>query len=152
MVNLVENLKPPFYIAIINDNVKLNPLVYDASPTDTMVSIAPHQSGFLGLEAARDYHGKWVTISYWSDIDSEKAWEHKSDIQIRKHFDGIDLKKSCTINVSKINHKLGSSKKLYGNKLVTSKILSSSICGFVSLLYSALTNMFVHKPTNQLKF
>ena len=148
MVNLVENLKPPFYIAIINDIVRLNSLADEVSPTDTMVSIAPHQSGFLGLEATRNYQGKWLTISYWSDIDSEKVWEDKGDILIRKHFDGIGLKQACTISVSKINHKLESSKKFYTEKTTIPKILSSSICAFFIFLASTLTNVFFHKSTN----
>ena len=109
MASLVENLKPPFYVAIINDNKNPESFDYEIAPFDKMVSIAPHQPGFLGLETTKDEQGKWLIISYWSDINSEKDWEFNSDKLIRKYFDGMPLKEFCAIRVSKINRKIKSS-------------------------------------------
>ena len=111
-----------------------------------MVSIAPHQPGFLGLETTRDKKGKWVTISYWSDINSEKSWEQKGDNQIRKHFNGIALKETCAIYVTQINHKLSSSKKLYMNSWAIPKIILSSFIGALIIgSFSVILHLLSHK-------
>ena len=151
MSSLVNNLKPPFYAAIIEDNK--NPLSYDyeISPTDKLVSIAPHQLGFLGLETTKDKKENWVIISYWIDMDSEKAWEHIGDKQIQKHFDGVALKETCTISVLKINRKIGSSKKLYAGTRawnIYKIIMSTSIGEFVISTFSVIQGMLNHKAIN----
>jgi len=146
MISLVENLKPPFHIAIIKDNKNPEFFNDEISPIDKMVSIAPHQPGFLGLETTRDRKGKWVTISYWSDIVSEKAWEQIGDKQIRKLFNGSALKETCAISVSQINHKLGLSKMLYASSLSIPKIIFSlSIGAFIISSFSVITHMISHK-------
>ena len=144
--NLVENLTPPFYAAFLNDNKSLKLFDSEISPADRMVSIAPQQSGFLGLETTRGKKGTWVTISYWSDMDSEKKWEQKGDNQIRKHFEGIALKETCTIRISKINHKLKSSKRLYtGTRSLSEIIMSSSISTFIFSSCSLILQILSHK-------
>lgn len=146
MASLVQNLIPPFYVAIINDNK--NQLFFNdtISPIDKMVTIAPHQPGFLGLETTRDKQGKWVTISYWSDMHSEKAWEHRGDKQIRKHFDGIVLKEFCAIRVLKINRKLKSSKKLYASRLAIPEIIKLPFIGTLIIgSISVIAHMLGHK-------
>lgn len=42
-----------------------------------MVELASKQSGFLGVESAREEIG--ITVSYWSDLESIKNW--KSNIE-----------------------------------------------------------------------
>jgi heme-degrading monooxygenase HmoA len=146
VASLVKNLKPPFYVAIINDNKSFSFFNNKISPIDKMVSIAPHQPGFLGLETTRDKQGKWVTISYWSDINSEKSWEEKGDKQIRKHFNGTSLKETCAIYVTQINYKLSSSKKLYMNSWpITKIIMSSSIGALIVGSFSVILHMLSHK-------
>ena len=107
MASLAENLKPPFYAAILNEGERHETFDGDTTPIDEMVSIAPGQPGFLGLETTRDKQGKQLTISYWQDMDAERAWEHRGDNEIRKRFHGRALKDACHIRVSKIEHKVG---------------------------------------------
>lgn len=146
MASLAENLKPPFYAAILNEGGR--PKTYDdeITPTDEMVSIAPSQPGFLGLETTSDKEGKCVTISYWSDLQAEKAWEHRGDNEIRKHFDGQALKDSCSIRVSKIDHKIGQDKALRADVrefVVENKM--ASVAALVLGLVPVLTSLFRHE-------
>ncbi len=139
MANLIENLSPPFYVAIIKDKDFPMEINNEITPTDKMVSIAPHQLGFLGLEATRDKQGKSVTISYWSDINFERSWEQKGDKQIREHFDGIVLKDTCTIHTSKITHKIKSSKKLYtDNRTIPQIVFPSSIRALITASFTVI--------------
>jgi hypothetical protein len=149
VASFVKNLKPPFYAAIINDKKNSNFFDDEISPTDKMISIAPHQPGFLGLETTIDRHGKWETISYWSDIDSEKSWEYKSDIQIRKQFGGIALNDTCAIRVSKINYKVRSSKMLYSDTRFFPKIMMLSSTGaFIIGSFFVISHMFDQKAVH----
>jgi len=46
-----------------------------------MVALAKQQKGFMGINHVRDQDGYGITISYWKDENSAKAWrdneEHK---------------------------------------------------------------------------
>ena len=49
--------------------------------SDRMIELARHQPGFLGVESVREENGLGITVSYWRDQDSIRAWgehaEHK---------------------------------------------------------------------------
>ncbi|MBE0384248.1 hypothetical protein PCARR_b0195 [Pseudoalteromonas carrageenovora IAM 12662] len=42
-----------------------------------MIELAEQQSGFLGMESAREDVG--ITVSYWADLDSIKNWKDNSE-------------------------------------------------------------------------
>ena len=44
-----------------------------------MVELAAQQPGYLGVESARDAQGFGITVSYWADTDSVKAWKQQTD-------------------------------------------------------------------------
>ena len=113
MGSLAERLDPPFYAAILNDNTGQR--LEDAdhlAPSDEMVSLAPGQPGFLGLETTEDQTGRYVAVSYWRDMDALKAWEQRGDFEIRKRFAGVGLKETCALRISKVSKRLGSGKHL----------------------------------------
>ncbi|RUR40824.1 antibiotic biosynthesis monooxygenase family protein [Vreelandella populi] len=78
MPNIANTPEPPYY-AVIFTSVRTDiEDGYDEMAV-RMVELAAQQSGFLGVESARNEVG--VTVSYWADLDSIKAWkahaEHK---------------------------------------------------------------------------
>jgi len=146
MPSLAENLKPPFYAAIINEDARHKTFDDEITPTDEMVSLAPSQPGFLGLETTWDKSGKWVTVSYWTDIQSEKAWEERGDNEIRKHFNGQALKEACVIRVSKIDHKIGPDKSLRaGMPAIPESSMAASISAFALSAFPAIANLLRHE-------
>ena len=46
---------------------------------DRMVELAAQQSGYLGIESARDTEGFGITNSFWADDDSIRAWKRDVD-------------------------------------------------------------------------
>ena len=50
-----------------------------AAMAEAMVERAAKQPGFLGVESVRDVDGQGITVSYWADEESIKAW--KSDAE-----------------------------------------------------------------------
>ena len=107
MGSLAEKLDPPFYAAILNDNTEQRlENAEHLAPSDEMVSLAPGQPGFLGLETTEDQTGKYIAVSYWRDMDALKAWEQRGDFEIRKRFAGVGLKETCALRISKVSEKL----------------------------------------------
>ncbi len=51
---------------------------YDAMAS-RMVELAGQQPGFLGIESVRDSDGSGITVSYWRDMESIKAWKNVAE-------------------------------------------------------------------------
>lgn len=64
--------KPPYY-AVIFTSVRTEGDDGYAAMAGRMVELAQQQPGFLGVESARD--GVGITVSYWRDLESIRAWK-----------------------------------------------------------------------------
>lgn len=102
MESLTENLKPPYYAAILNEKRDDFADNDDPAPTDQMVTLATRQPGFLGLETGQDRAGTRVTVSYWRDIDSIEGWKAVGDIAMADGL-GIRLADACDIWITHIS-------------------------------------------------
>ena len=71
--------KPPYY-AVIFTSLRTEGDQGYAEMADRMVALAQTQPGFLGLESAREELG--ITVSYWQDLASIKAWKQNIDHQL----------------------------------------------------------------------
>ena len=72
--------KPP-YLAVIFSSQRSDedPEGY-AQTAEQMVALAAQQPGFLGVETtARDANGFGMTVSYWRDRASIRAWRAHAD-------------------------------------------------------------------------
>ena len=78
MASLADNLEPPYYAAIIQNDA--NATGEDTiSPADKLVTLAVRRPGFLGLETARSNDGKSLTVAYWRDMSDVEGWTSESD-------------------------------------------------------------------------
>jgi len=111
MKTVAENLKPPFVAAIMLDAVQAD-FEDGPSPSDEMVSLAPSQDGFLGLETTRDDQERWISISYWHDHESFTAWRKAGEVHVARLFNGLDLERACKFRVSKVEEPVFTSKPL----------------------------------------
>jgi heme-degrading monooxygenase HmoA len=71
--------RPPYYAVIFTSHRTDGDNGY-AEMATKMVDLAAQQSGFLGIESAREDLG--ITVSYWSDLESIKSW--KANIEHRQ--------------------------------------------------------------------
>ena len=75
---IAQTPEPPYY-AVVFTSVRTEGDNGYAEMAQKMVDLAAQQPGFLSIESARDEVG--ITVSYWADLDSIKAWkmnvEHK---------------------------------------------------------------------------
>lgn len=65
---------PPYYAVIFSSQRNASDDGYEAM-SQRMVELAAAQDGFLGAESARDAHGFGITVSYWQDEASIRAWK-----------------------------------------------------------------------------
>ena len=77
MASLSDNLKPPYYAAIIDSKINNN-IDEPANEGDQLVALAVRRPGFLGLETARAEDGRPVTVSYWRDLSDVENWQTAS--------------------------------------------------------------------------
>ena len=72
----------PYYAVIFTSQRTTDDESGYAQMADRMDLLARQQPGFLGVESWRDSNGSGVTISYWTDLASIRAWrdnlEHRS--------------------------------------------------------------------------
>jgi len=69
---IAETPAPP-YVAVIFTSVRTDGDDGYAAMAATIERLAREQPGYLGIEAARE--GVGITVSYWRDEASAKAWK-----------------------------------------------------------------------------
>ncbi|TYL47337.1 antibiotic biosynthesis monooxygenase family protein [Marinomonas sp. IMCC 4694] len=68
--------KPPYYAVIFTSTRSEADNGY-GEMANRMVALAEQQSGFLGIESAREDIG--ITVSYWADLESIKRWKANAE-------------------------------------------------------------------------
>ena len=79
---IAEIRREPHYAVVFTSIRQEDSGVDYAVAAERMLELAAMQDGFLGVESARDDQGLGITVSYWRDLESIKAWhsvsEHKN--------------------------------------------------------------------------
>jgi heme-degrading monooxygenase HmoA len=70
---LIANTPEPPYYAVIFTSVRTEVDNGYEEMAKRMVDLAQLQPGFLGMESARNDVG--ITVSYWTNLESIKAWK-----------------------------------------------------------------------------
>jgi len=73
---------PPYYAVIFTSTLRDDAAPGYEAMADAMVALASKQPGYLGFETARGEDGLGVTVSYWRDEASIKAWKAVADHRI----------------------------------------------------------------------
>ncbi|MCM3598748.1 antibiotic biosynthesis monooxygenase [Metabacillus idriensis] len=76
MSGIARTPEPPYYAVIFASERTDEDNGYGRM-ADKMVELASHQSGFLGVESARDEE-LGITVSYWNSLDSIQKWKEQS--------------------------------------------------------------------------
>ena len=73
---IAKTPEAPYYAVIFSSLTTADGEGY-AQTAARMVELAAQQPGFLGVESAREELG--ITVSYWADLDSIKAWKRNAE-------------------------------------------------------------------------
>ncbi len=76
-MSLIANTPKSPYYAVIFTSIRTNGDNGYGEMAEKMLNLAEQQTGFLGVESARETIG--ITVSYWSSLESIKTW--KSNIE-----------------------------------------------------------------------
>ena len=68
--------EPPYY-AVIFTSLRTGDDEGYGETLERMLELAAGLPGYLGIESARD--GLGITVSYWADLDSIKAWKRDTE-------------------------------------------------------------------------
>jgi len=74
---MIARTPEPPYVAVIFTSLRTEGDNGYAAMSARMDRLAAEQPGYLGIEAARD--GLGVTVSYWRDEDSARAWKQVAE-------------------------------------------------------------------------
>ncbi len=72
MTLLASTPTPPYYAVIFSSHRTRGDDGY-AAMAEKMLELASKQTGFLGVESAREAIG--ITVSYWSNLESIRNWK-----------------------------------------------------------------------------
>jgi heme-degrading monooxygenase HmoA len=87
-MSFARNLTLPYYAVIFSSQRREGDQGY-ARMADKMAEMATQQPGYLGMESSRDADGFGITVSYWRDAESVRAWK-----QVAEHLGAQALGKS----------------------------------------------------------
>lgn len=76
MTRLAQTPTPPYYAVIFTSITSKDTTGY-SDMSEKMFDLAAQQPGYLGIDSAREKLG--ITVSYWRDVESIKAWKKKSE-------------------------------------------------------------------------
>ncbi|MDC8784837.1 antibiotic biosynthesis monooxygenase family protein [Roseateles koreensis] len=82
----------------------------DAGYGDTgerMAALAAEQTGYLGVESARDASGLGITISYWRSEADIAAWRRHAEHQLARDQGRRDWYQHYTVRVAKVERAYG---------------------------------------------
>jgi heme-degrading monooxygenase HmoA len=76
MSKISSTPKPPYY-AVIFTSIRTDEDKGYSKMAEKMVELATRQSGFLGIESARENIG--ITVSYWSNLKAIESWKQNTE-------------------------------------------------------------------------
>ncbi len=77
-MSIAPTPQPPYFAVIFSSQRTTDDADGYARMADAMAALAPSQSGYLGVESARDGSGFGITVSYWRDEESIAAWKRNA--------------------------------------------------------------------------
>ena len=80
---MIANTPEPPYTAVIFTSLRTDGDDGYRAMAKRMGELAAEQPGYLGIESARD--GLGITVSYWANDDSARAWKQIGEHLVAQH-------------------------------------------------------------------
>jgi heme-degrading monooxygenase HmoA len=93
--------EPPYYAVIFSSRRTPGDAGYGAMG-ERMAALAQEQPGFLGVESTRDADGFGITVSYWTDEASIRAWKNHAEHRIAQETGMQDWYQHYETRVAKV--------------------------------------------------
>lgn len=96
---LINTPEPPYYAVIFSSKLIKDDVDY-FEMASRMEELAKNQTGFLGLEHARDEIG--ITISYWTNKEAIINWKNDLEHQVAQKIGKEKWYEQYSIRIAKV--------------------------------------------------
>ncbi|WP_138752348.1 antibiotic biosynthesis monooxygenase family protein [Paenibacillus sinopodophylli] len=100
MSGIAKLPSPPYYAVVFVSERTEGDNGY-GHMADVMVELASRQSGYLGIESARD-NELGITVSYWETLEAIKAWKENAAHQVAQQRGKSEWYRSFALRISKV--------------------------------------------------
>ena len=97
---MAELYQTPYYAVIFSSKLTEQDSKDYEDMAEQMLDLAKKQTGFLGLDSARDKMG--ITVSYWKDLDSIRQWKEQLDHQHAQNLGREKWYSSYEVRIAKV--------------------------------------------------
>ena len=102
---MIAATPPAPYYAVIFTSLRTEGDNGYGKMADRMVELAAQQPGFLGVESARE--GLGITVSYWQDLASIKAWKMNAEHLVAQQTGRSDWYTQYKTRIAKVERDYG---------------------------------------------
>ena len=92
---------PPYY-AVIFTSLRTEVDAGYAAMSEKMDALAAQQPGYVGIESSRIQGGLSITVSYWEDEASLKAWKRVAEHQLAQMLGKERWYRHYTLRVARV--------------------------------------------------
>lgn len=96
--------EPPYYAVIFSSHRTEGDHGY-AAMAERMVELAATQSGFLGIESAREELG--ITVSYWQSLDAIRGWKRHAEHLEAQRLGRRQWYSDFCVRIARVEHDYG---------------------------------------------
>ncbi len=104
MTLIASTPTPPYYAVIFSSHRTRGDDGY-AAMAEKMLELASKQTGFLGVESAREAVG--ITVSYWSNLESIRNWKANLEHREAQKLGRENWYSEYRIRIAKVEHEYG---------------------------------------------
>ena len=102
---MIAATPPAPYYAVIFTSLRTEGDNGYGDMADRMVALAAQQPGFLGVESVRE--GLGITVSYWQDLASIKAWKMNAEHLVAQQTGRSDWYTHYKTRIAKVERDYG---------------------------------------------
>ena len=99
-------IPPPYYAVIFTSQATGVSADY-ARTAERMLQLAALQPGYLGVESARDTDGVGITVSYWRDLESIRAWREQGEHTLARERGRAEWYSGYRLRVARVEREYG---------------------------------------------
>lgn len=97
---------PPYFAVIFTSRRARGEDGYSVM-AERMLELASQQPGFLGVESVRGADGVGITTSYWSSLESIRAWKAVSEHRAAQEFGRSQWYESYRVRICRVEQEYG---------------------------------------------
>jgi heme-degrading monooxygenase HmoA len=104
--SLAQTPEPPYYAVIFSSLRTADGAGY-GDAARRMAELAAASDGYLGADSARGVDGVGITVSYWRDLESIRAWKANGEHREAQRRGRTDWYAAFEVRIAKVERAYG---------------------------------------------